>query len=123
MVDDSPIVIESVRYALEPEGVEVFELAELTDAERARALDDFDLILLDIQMPAGFDDDIATALRLRSQRAAPIVLLSSLPEVELAERARAAGLDGYILKDRGVDNVALEIRAWLDRQPRPAPGP
>jgi len=43
-----------------------------------------------------------------------IVLLSSLPDPELAVRARDAGADGYISKRRGVDNVVAEIRSWLD---------
>jgi DNA-binding response OmpR family regulator len=114
VIDDSPLVIEAVRDALEPEGIEVVELDDVTDLDRARVLDDVDLILLDIQMPARFGDVLAGVMRRRGRIAAPILLLSSLPESELDARARAAGLDGYILKERGVDVLVGEVRAWLD---------
>lgn len=116
IIDDSELVIEAVRDALEPDGISVAAFSELTDLERARALEDFDLILLDVQLPAPFDDQVAVVLRGRGQLATPIVLLSSLPEAELAARARASRFAGYILKDRGIDALSGKIRAWLDER-------
>ncbi len=118
LIDDSPIVLEAVRDALDPDGVVVAGLDELTDLEKARALDDFDLVLLDIHMPETFVDEVAVVMRRRSHRTTPVVLLSSLPEAELAARARASKLDGYIPKDRGIAGLTDEIRAWLDGQRR-----
>jgi CheY-like chemotaxis protein len=113
LIDDSELVIEAVRDALEPDGVSVAALGDLTDLERARALLDFDLVLLDIQLPEVLVDQVAVLLRRRSRLTAPIVLLSSLPEAELADRARASRYDGYILKDHGIDGLTEEIRDWL----------
>ena len=66
-------------------------------------------------MPAMFGDDVAMVMRQGRTSSAPIVLLSSLPEAQLAQRAKEAGIDGYISKRSGFDNVIAEIRAWLDR--------
>jgi len=112
VIDDSPLVIESIRDGLEEDQVEVEGQSDLMAIESI-PLDRFDLILIDVQMPAMFGDDVATVIRQGGQVAASIVLLSSLPETQLAARAAAAGVDGYISKRRGVDGVLDEIRSWL----------
>ncbi|HWU86613.1 MAG TPA: response regulator [Kofleriaceae bacterium] len=113
IIDDSPLVIEAVREALAPDGILVDELSDAAELERVQ-LDDFALILCDVHLPAIFGEDVAGTMRRRTRTSAPIVLLSSLPEAELAARARASGLDGYILKERGVDVLVDEVRAWLE---------
>jgi hypothetical protein len=42
--------------------------------------------------------------------ATPIYLFSTLPDSELAERAKAAGIDGFISKNRGTDHLVTEVR-------------
>lgn len=118
------MVLEAIRDALEPDGISVEALGDATALEREHQLDDFDLILLDVQLPAASGDVVAEVMRHRRRVTAPIVLLSSLSEAELAARTRAAGVDGYILKERGVDEFVDEVRAWLDgRRTRPARSP
>lgn len=120
VIDDSVLVVETVREALEEEGVEVEGVTDLASLDHAQRLDRFDLILIDVQMPAMFGDDVAMVLRQGQAqgdtptKSAPIVLMSSMPEAQLAERAREAGIDGYISKRSGFDNVIVEIRSWLD---------
>lgn len=119
VIDDSPFVIESVREALEPDGVSVDGLTDLAELDCVTDLDAFDLILCDVRMPPMRGDQVAAAVRRRGGFSTPVVLMSSLPEAQLAARTREAGLDGYILKLRSVEEVISEIRAWLDgRMPR-----
>jgi DNA-binding NarL/FixJ family response regulator len=119
LIDDSPLVIEAVRDALEPDGITVAELSDVSAPGGARALDEFSLNQRVVQVAASLGGDIEGVMRRRSRDTAPIVLLSSLGEEELAERARASGSDGYILNQRGVDELVDEVRAWLDgRRPR-----
>jgi DNA-binding response OmpR family regulator len=120
VIDDSPLVVEAVRDGLEEDQVEVEAVIDLSSIDHSLGLDRFDLILIDVQMPAMFGDDVAMVMRDGRSVATPIVLLSSLPEPELAARARDAGADGYISKRRGIDNVIDEIRGWLARAKRPA---
>lgn len=112
IIDDSPLVVEAVRGALDVDGISVEGLADLT-ALADTPLADFHLILIDVQMPTMFGDDVAAVIRHRIRFKAPIVLLSVLPEPELAARVRDAGVDGYIQKQAGMDGVVDEIRAWL----------
>lgn len=43
----------------------------------------------------------------------PVASMASLPELQLAEKARPAGINSYRSTQRGVDGVAHEIRTWL----------
>ncbi len=113
VIDDSPLVVEAVRDGLEEDGVEVEGVVDLTAIDQSQGLDRFDLILIDVQMPAMFGDDVAMVMRQGRSVATPIVLLSSLPEPELAVRANEAGADGFISKRIGVDGVVAAIRTWL----------
>jgi DNA-binding response OmpR family regulator len=113
VIDDSPLIVEVVREGLEDDNVDVEGLVELPALDQWKELDRFDLIMIDVQMPAMLGDDVAMALRGHSV-SSPIVLLSSLPEPELAARARDAGADGYISKRRGFDSLIAEVRMWLD---------
>jgi DNA-binding response OmpR family regulator len=113
LIDDSPLVVDALRDGLEEDGVEVEGMVDLTAIDHAQSLERFDLILIDVQMPAMFGDDVAIVMRRGRSVATPIVLLSSLPDPELAARARDAGADGYISKRIGIDGVVAEIRTWL----------
>lgn len=114
VIDDSQLVIEALTDGLEADGVEVEGVTDLSTIEQSEGLDRFGLILIDVQMPAMFGDDVALVMREGRRVSAPIVLLSSLSDPELAERAREAGVDGYISKRRGIDGIIAEIRGWLD---------
>lgn len=118
LIDDSELVVEAVTDALDGE-VDVEGVTDVDALDPSQRLDQFDLILIDVQMPAIFGDDVALVMR-QQRGETPIVLLSSLPELQLAERARDAGINGYISKRGGLDNVVAEIRGWLaaERQRR-----
>lgn len=117
-IDDSPIVIEALRDALEEHGIEVAGVFDTAAIHHLRTLERFDLILMDVQMPAMFGDELAMIMRDGRELATPIVLMSSLPEAELATRAREAGVDGYISKQGGIESVAAQIRVWLAERER-----
>jgi len=114
LIDDSQLVIEAVTDGLEEKNVEVEGVTDLATIDHSEGFDRFHLILIDVQMPAMFGDDVALVMRQGRSVATPILLLSSLSEAELAVRAKEAGVDGYISKRRGVDGIIDEIMAWLD---------
>lgn len=113
LIDDSELVVEAIREGLEGDQVDVEAVVNLGAIDKSQSLDRFDLILIDVQMPEMFGDDVAMVLRKGRSVASPILLVSSLPESELAARASEAGVDGYISKRRGIDGVLDEIRGWL----------
>ncbi len=113
LMDDSAIFLEVMRAALEKEGYAVVCASTLAELDGVRSQVASDLVLMDVQMPEAFGDDIAMTLRHAYGVTAPIYLLSSLDETELAERAKWAEIEGFISKNRGMDAVITTVRQIL----------
>ncbi|MBP8807041.1 MAG: response regulator transcription factor [Kofleriaceae bacterium] len=115
MMDDSPLFLDLVGAALTDAGHDVVIARDLGEFEAG--LGAADLVLMDVQMPEAFGDDLAMVVRHVRGSSAAIYLLSSLHPDELAERSTEAGLDGYISKQLGVEAVVArvgEITAGLE---------
>jgi CheY-like chemotaxis protein len=113
VLDDSPLALEITRLALESAGFEVVIAEDLSAFERQRGAIDPDLILVDVQMPEAYGDDVAAMLRGRNG-SIPIVLLSSIEESELAQRAKAACVAGYICKGAGPTELVRRCKELLE---------
>ena len=112
VVDDSVLMLDIVRDALETSGFQISTantMAELAERDPSS----FDLILMDVQMPELYGDDVAAVLRHVRGAQARIYLFSNLPSEELALRASEAGLDGYINKRDGMDALVSQLREIL----------
>jgi CheY-like chemotaxis protein len=109
IVDDSPIVLAAASHVLVEAGYEVETRSGVEELGQKGATG-FDLILMDVQMPELFGDDVASVLRNDRSVATPIYLFSTLPAAELDARAREARVDGYISKDLGMANLVGEVR-------------
>lgn len=112
LVDDSALIREAVAKALESAGFAVSVRAAF-DELLANGLDGFDLILMDVHMPELFGDDVAFTLRGERGVTTPIYLFSSIDDAELAKLAADAGIDGYIPKSVGLDELVAKLRAIL----------
>jgi DNA-binding response OmpR family regulator len=113
VVDDSPMMLELARDALEDAGYQPLATSDLTEMGRLLEREQPALILLDVQMPEAYGDDVANVLRGLRKVTAPVLLFSILDETELAERARAAEVDGYIHKGAGLNEMVRRVRALL----------
>lgn len=109
IVDDSPLILAAARHALSEAGYDV-ETRNGVDDIGANGANGFDLILMDVQMPELYGDDVARVLRHDRDVRTPIYLFSTLAPDELAERAAEAKLDGFISKNVGVDHLVDEVR-------------
>jgi DNA-binding response OmpR family regulator len=113
LLDDSPLVLAVTRFALEGAGFEVAAAEDLATFERLRTTCSPDLILIDVQMPEAFGDDIVSTLRGWHGVRVPILLVSGLGEAELARRASAADASGYVLKEAGMTALVARCRELL----------
>lgn len=113
VLDDSTIALKMTRAALETEGFTVQVAEDITAFEHLRKSFTPDLILLDVQMPEMFGDDIAMTLREWHGVRIPILLVSSLHEEELRQRAEDAGADGYVTKASGMPTLVRRCKELL----------
>ena len=112
-MDDSPIFLEVTRTALEAAGYNCVTATDLAELEKAREHGRCDLVLMDVQMPEAFGDDIAMTMRHAYGMEIPIYLLSSLEDAGLAERVQWAQVEGFISKNAGLDAVVHEVQRIL----------
>jgi DNA-binding response OmpR family regulator len=111
LVDDSPLIQATARHALEEAGFEVSTRATF-DELLSEPIEGHDLILMDVQMPELYGDDVAMVLRQRGLKT-PIYLFSSLDPADLAERSASARLDGYISKQHDMEHMVQRVREIL----------
>lgn len=107
------MILDLAKEALEHEGYSVLiaqDFSQLAHIQDGRHLD---LILMDVQMPELYGDDVAMVLREVRGVKTPIYLLSSLNADELAERADEAEIDGYICKQDGIDALVTRVKEIL----------
>ncbi|HVK74288.1 MAG TPA: response regulator [Kofleriaceae bacterium] len=107
IMDDSLLFLELTRDALVRAGYEVATANQLGDLDPGT--ERVDLVLMDVQMPEAFGDDLAMVLRHVRGLEVPIFLLSSLDPEELERRAADAGVDGFISKHAGIDAVVARV--------------
>jgi CheY-like chemotaxis protein len=75
---------------------------------------DFDLVLLDVDLPVLSGDKIAEVLSRTARKPVKIVLFSAMDEVELAARARTAGAAGYLRKQLDKQSLRRRVRELID---------
>jgi DNA-binding response OmpR family regulator len=117
LMDDSEMFLDITATALRDAGYDVVCANSLAGLAEQRKRGSADLVLMDVQMPEAFGDDVALTLRHAYGVAAPIYLLSSLEESDLADRVQWAGIDGFISKRLGLDAIVQRVRTILPVEP------
>ncbi|MFN0079628.1 MAG: response regulator [Prosthecobacter sp.] len=114
LVDDHEIVRRGLKQLL----LEAFPQAVFGEASRvpqARELimqQEWQLVLLDINLPGGSGLDLLVEVRLLRPQAA-VLMLSSYPEEEFAVRAFKLGAAGYLTKSSVADEMLAAVNKVL----------
>ncbi|GIV06844.1 MAG: Fis family transcriptional regulator [Fimbriimonadales bacterium] len=114
IADDEPIILLDLRQMLEDLGMSV--VGEASDGkqavEKVRSLKP-DLAILDVKMPE--IDGIEAARILHEERLAPVMLLTAYSDSELIQRAKQAGVYGYLVKPFKQADLTPAIEVALAR--------
>ena len=110
IIDDSEITLQMEKSVLEARGYDVRATSTLMEFERVLAEFRPDLILTDIHMPEATGADICRTLKNEYKtQDIPIVLFSSLDDVELGALAEQVGADGFLSKAHGLDALGEKV--------------
>jgi CheY-like chemotaxis protein len=114
IVDDVAANRELVRAMLTPLGHHITEAASGAEAVRETLHREFDLILMDLQMPGMDGLETARAIRENSElnRTRPIVALSADVLPQRQAECRAAGMVDHIAKPIDPRELRAKIAAW-----------
>ena len=117
--EDNPTNTLILRALLEPAGVDLRTVANGREAVEAFRADDFDLILMDVQMPVmnGIEATRAIREREREQRLSPTPILALSANVMSHQilEYQLAGMDGVVAKPIDAEKLIEAIAAAMER--------
>lgn len=117
VVDDDAAVLGSLRFLLETDGFAVRTFRSGTALLNAGSARGADCYVIDYKMPDINGIELAGRLR-KSDRAAPVILITGYPDENISARAQAAGVKDVILKPLLDENLVKRIRRAIQDHPR-----
>jgi DNA-binding response OmpR family regulator len=117
VVDDQPDIRELLKTILELRGFEVEQAVGGIEAlQRIANPDDFDLILLDVQMPQMDGWDTLSSIRDRFGELGPRVVLCTVKgHPRDLIHGWMLGCDGYVWKPFDLNAIVHEVNAVIER--------
>ncbi len=113
VVDDEPSFLLALRQALATEGFEVTTAADGEDALELFSSKSFDIVLLDVMLPAMSGIDVCRSIRSVSDT--PIIMVSARSEEVDTVVALEVGADDYITKPYRIRELVARMRSALRR--------
>lgn len=110
VIDDSPVTVQLISRALTAAGFTVEAATDLASLDQRLGTGDFDLALVDVNMPEMYGDDVVEFLRVQRHLKAKLFLYSDLDEQQLAAKTASSGADGYITKSSGLEAAVEAVR-------------
>lgn len=120
LVDDEPEILELFAALLRRRGWEVVCAGSAMEGLGALEHDQFNLILMDIQMPEVSGLDATRVIRRREQKGetsyTPVVAVTAWSQPEFRQACRNAGMDDFLAKPVSMANLwsAVERNAKPD---------
>jgi len=123
VVDDDPLIRQVIIESLRHEGYQMVEAGDGLEAFERIAVERFDLIILDLEMPVMNGFDVLHRLReRRSLRDIPVIVVSGWGEFDAILRAIRAGAVDHLGKPfnhlllRTRIEASLERKRWRDQE-------
>lgn len=122
LADDDADLAAILAQRLRQAGLEVEVVTDGEQAVRAveASVGKLDLAILDYHMPGLTGAEACARIR-ASGRALPVILLTSVSEKAVAEKAMQAGVTAYVLKPPRVEDLLIEIRRLTGTSPEEVP--
>ena len=115
LVDDDPIILDSLSNFLGDEGYEVSVASNVNSAIDALSASRYNLVITDVSMPTC--DGFELLRRIRAKRPEIVVILmTSYGTIESAIEAIKLGADDYLTKPIIDDDVRMAVRRALQQQ-------
>jgi CheY-like chemotaxis protein len=113
VIDDSPMMVQLITQALVGVGLAADAASNLAELDKQLDAHFYDLVLVDVNMPEMYGDDVVEFLKVQRQIKAKLYLYSDISEEELTAKTAAVGADGYITKSSGLETAVETIQAAL----------
>jgi len=122
VLEDNQKLANSLSRGLRQEGYAADFVTNGADGEKRILMNpkDYDLLILDVQLPGKNGIDVCTSLRQKGINV-PIIMLTARDAVEHTVRGLDSGADDYMVKPFSFEELLSRIRALSRRQPTTLP--
>ena len=114
LIEDEPTTAKSIELMLSGEGFNVYTTDLGEEGLDLGKLYDYDIILLDLNLPDMHGYDVLKKLRL-AKVGTPVLILSGISEMDSKVRALGFGADDYVTKPFHRDELVARIHAVVRR--------
>jgi len=114
IAEDDPVLAEGLMVSLRESGYSVDRVASGAEADCAIAGFDFDLLILDLNLPRMSGLEVLKRLRGRSHEL-PVLILTAEDGVEARVRGLDLGADDYLAKPFALEELKARVRALTRR--------
>ena len=117
VVDDEPNIVETLQDRLEMSGYHVITAVNGEDGLEKASQHSLDIVLLDIMMPVMDGLEMLERLRQTLDNAdVPVIMLSACSQTQDVARAKAFGIEDYIVKPFDLAELMGKIDNILERK-------
>jgi DNA-binding NarL/FixJ family response regulator len=111
LVDDHQLLTDSLArlLAAEPD-IEIMGIGKTVAEAKHLAQERMDVVLMDYRLPDGTGAEATRAIKARWP-SARVVMLTAVQDDETVLESIQAGADGYLTKDRAVEDVVATVRS------------
>lgn len=114
--DDQPLILKSVGYKLKQSGYEMFYAKNGQEAINIFDAENIDLAIIDLNMSVKTGFDVIKHIRKVRHSKMPIIVMSGNQEEDVIVNTFDLGVDDYIEKPVGLNEVLVRVRRLL-KQP------
>ena len=113
-VEDDVFILDLISHILEAAGHKTTRATTAAEAAALFSTANFDLVILDLNLPD--EDGLTVARQLRAKSDVPIIVLSGRSERDSRIAALEIGVDDYLLKPADPQELLLRVRNQLERR-------
>ena len=117
VVEDHRDIAENIGDYLGPKGHEIDYAADGITGLHLAVTNDYDVIVLDLALPALGGIEVCRKLREEAKKATPVLMLTARDQLESKVEGFAAGADDYLVKPFALKELEIRLNA-LNRRGR-----
>jgi len=114
LVEDAADVAEAIVASFARRGEAIDHVPSVAEASETLAVQDYDVVILDINLPDGAGTEVLRALR-RARDATPVLMLTARIGVDDRVAALDTGADDYLIKPFDLRELEARVRALARR--------
>ncbi len=112
VVDDEEMMIKTIEFHLKKLGHEVITSSDGKEAMDKIEQETPDLIISDIMMPFMSGFELLSIVKTDPNKKIPVMLISSLDEIQVIDTAIEIGADDFIIKPINLNELTLRVNRF-----------